>query len=414
MNYKCFKTEIDPNNEQITLLVKHAGVARFTYNWALGLLKEDWDSGRKELKPNAYFLQRYLNTKKYIEFPWMSECSKWCMQNALRNVENAYRKFFNKQCRFPKFKKKGRKDSFTVNEPIHITNNMIQLPKIGKIRLKEKGYIPEGDSKSVTVSQKAGRWFVSVRCEVEIPKSSFTNEKIGGDLGIKTFLTLSDGTVFDKNTEFKENELKLKRLQRKLSRQKPESKGRNKTKQKVAKLYLHISNCRKDLLQKTTSFLVKTKSEGTVVIEDLNIKGMSKNHCLARAILNIGRFEFKQLLKYKCRWYGKKLILADRFYPSSKTCSCCGNIKKELSLSERVYKCEKCGFEMDRDLNAAINLSLYIPKNNVEEIKNTVRYTEIQAGVSEKKLKRDKKFIKSKDLRCLSVKPEENIESKQL
>lgn len=391
--HKTFKTELKPNNAQKTLLEKHAGCARFAYNWMLGLLMDDFKNDKK-LKPNAMSIHKLWVQKKNSEFFWAKELSVWPVQYALRNAENAFKRFFKKQSKFPKFKKKGIKDSFSLNHPIIITNSKIQLPKIGKVRLKEYGYIPEGKPKSATITKKAGRWFVSVLYEVEIPENSWTDETLGVDLGIKTLATCSDGTVIKGSGKLKNKEASLKRLQRKFSRQVKGSNSRERTKRKIQNLHFKISNHRKDILHKATSILMKTKLEGIIAIEDLNVKGMLKNHCLAKAISNCGLYEFRRQLEYKAKWYGKRVKIVDRFFPSSKLCSCCGSLKEDLNLSERTYECD-CGNIMDRDLNAAINIKNYIPKTE----QNTVSSTEIYANgegnsvkVSRSKRSPSKKF----------------------
>lgn len=421
--HKAFKTELNPNNVQKTKFAQHAGCSRFAFNWAIDLLKksykkqkedektnfadsiptkEELKKYRKEhkdnyIQPSAITLHKLLIEKKNTELPWMKEVSKWSPQNALYDVEEAFKRFFNKKSGFPKFKKKGVKDSFTLDAHVIVSKDKIKLPKIGIIRLKEHGYIPEGKPKSATISKQAGRWFVSVGYEVEIEQHKYNNKTLGIDLGINSLASCSDGTEIKNSEKLKKHEESLKRLQMKLSKQINGSKSRNRTKLKIQKLHFKISNSRKDILHKATSLLVKTKSEGILAIEDLNVKGMLKNHKLAKAIANVGMSEFRRQLEYKSLWYGKTIKIMDRFFPSSKLCSACGSKKEDLKLSDRIYKCANCGLVIDRDLNASINIRDY---------KNTVRYTGINAGG-------DEKFIKStqEDLRCSSVKPEENISS---
>ena len=392
MIYKSFKTELQPNNKQRTLFAQHAGCARFAYNWALALLKDDYNSGKKEIKPTAITLHKILNAKKQSDYPWMYQCSKWSAQNALRNVETAYKRFFKKTSGFPKFKKKGRKDSFALDTPVIVFNNKIQLPKIGVVRLKEHGYIPVGKPKKATISLRAGRWFVSVQYEIEPKKVETIAGSIGVDLGIKTFATLSDGTIFETNHKFKYKEEQLKRLQRKIERQVKGSKGRIKTKNRLGVVYYRIANSRNDLIHKTTSFLVKTKPESRIVIEDLNVSGMIKNHHLAKAIANIGAYEFRRQLEYKCAWYGKELVIADRWFPSSKMDHKTGVVNRGLKLRDRIIH-HADGSSTDRDLNAAINLS---------------RYTARHAGIN---ADGDERFIcpLQEEQRCSSLKSEGNI-----
>lgn len=353
---KSFKVELHPNNKQITSLLKHCGCARFAYNWMLAKIKDEYNEGNKP-KISSIDWHKQLVQMKQTDFYWMYEVSKCAPQFTLRNLEVAFKKFFNKKSKFPKFKKKGQRDSFTLDGTIIVSERVIQLPVIGKLRLKEKDYIPIGRPKSATVSRTSDKWFVSVQYEVDDYKSpKYCNKAIGIDLGIKSLAVFSDGTEIKPSTKLKLLERRLKRIQRKLSRQKKGSNGYKKTKVKLSKLHYKISCHRKDILHKTTTLLAKTKQHRVIVIEDLNVKGMVKNHKLAKAISNIGFFEFRRQLEYKCNWYGKELKVTNRFFPSSKTCSNCGQIKDSLKLSERVYRCE-CGLEIDRDLNAAINLS---------------------------------------------------------
>ena len=448
MVLRSFKTELAPNNEQFTKLLQHAGCARFAYNWAMSFMQNDFNNKRLEeqihlaerrigylvdyteeelkeyrkelnkryLYPNAMTLHKILISKKEEEFPWMYDVSKWSPQNALIALQDAYERFFkiikdpkkkrkSKKSKkkkkgiygFPKRKKRDKKDSFTVDTPVIVTNKDIQLPKIGKIRLKERGYIPEGKPKKATVSRKGDRWFVSVSYEVKIEKKEYSKEKLGVDLGIKSLATCSDGTIIKNSNKLNKLEKKLKRYQRKLARQKDKcSNSRKRTKKIIQSIHYRIACARKDILHKATTLLMKTKSEGTVVLEDLNVSGMMKNHKLAKAIANVGLYEFRRQCQYKSEWYGKKLEFIDMFYPSSKLCSKCGKVKEDLKLSDRVYKCE-CGNVMDRDLNASVN---------IRDCANTVRYTGIHAGG-------DGRFIQlpKGERRCPSEKPESNRES---
>lgn len=402
--FKSFKVELDPNNEQRTLFAKNAGCARFAYNWMLGILKEDWDSGTKKYKVNFFAFCKLLNSKKKTEFPWMYEVSKCCPNYAMQNVEQAYKRYFKKISDFPRFKKRGATDSFSLSGVIKVTKTHIKLPRIGWIRLKENNYIPEGKPKKVTVSLRAGKWFIGTHYEIDIPQNQYNQEILGVDLGIKSLATLSDGTQFKNTTKQKQLDRSLKRQQRKISRQQKGSNSRNKTKLKLQKLYYRISCARQDNLHKFTSFLVKTKPEGTLVIEDLNVAGMLKNHKLARAISNCGFGEFKRQIEYKAEWYGKKVIFANTFFPSSKMCSNCSCLKQDLKLSDRIYKCD-CGLKIDRDLNAAINLKNYKEPPKAPVKTNTVGSTGINAGG-------DGRFIldPKKSKRCPSVKPESNSE----
>jgi putative transposase len=363
-----YKTEIDPNNKQRTKLAKNAGAARFAYNWALNLKQLAFKDKTKI--PNAIELHRELNELKKTELPWMYDVSKCSPQEALRNCDTAFNNFF-RRCKqkkgkqkkgkkgFPRFKsKKSGLGSFRLTGTIKVASNYVQLPRLGKLRLKEHNYLPlNAKILSATVSERAGRWFVSLQVE-EVLETKFKPEVIiGVDLGIKTLATCSDGQTFPNPKALKTNLDKLKRRSRQLSRKVKGSKNRKKAAKRLAKVHQQIANIRKDSLHKITTHLTKTKSK--IVIEDLNVSGMMKNRRLSRAISDIGLFEFRRQLEYKGKWYGCEIILADRFFPSSKSCSSCGWIKKDLTLADRTFVCDSCGLEIDRDLNASLNLESY-------------------------------------------------------
>jgi len=357
---RAYKTEISPNNKQKTLLVKSIGTARFAYNWGLEyktrvyLLNQLPTVNIKY--PTAIDLHRELNKLKKTKYPWMYEVSKCAPQEALRDLDNAFDNFFEGRAGYPKFKsRKYSKQSFRLTGAIHVYEDRIQLPRIGEVKLKEKGYLPtDKHILSATVSYETGRWYVSVLVEedIEIPENN--GETVGIDMGVRNLITVSDGTVFENPKALNRYEHKLKRLQRSLSRKHKGSNNYRKTLLKLQKTYKRISNIRKDAIHKATTWLARTKS--AIVIEDLNINGMVKNHNLAKSIYDANFGEIKRQLEYKTKWYGSKLIIADRTYPSSKTCSQCGYVKHDLKLSDRTYKCPECGLVIDRDLNAAINL----------------------------------------------------------
>jgi putative transposase len=363
---RAFKSQLDLNNQQKTACARHAGAARYAYNFGLARKIAAYQAGEKV--PTAIDLHRELNRLKKTELPWMYEVSKCAPQEALRNLDQAYAHFFRRvkekkagkkvEVGFPKFKsKKNGLGSFRLTGSIRIFETAIQLPRLGRLRLQEKGYLPLQDVHilSATVSEKAGRWFVSVQVEMEIPDPEPVERGVVGvDLGILRLATLSDGTAVENPRALKKSLAKLKRLQRKVSRCQKGSANRKKAVQRLARAHYRVANIRKDALHQITSRLAKTKS--VVVLEDLNVKGMLKNHCLAQAIADVGMAEFKRQMTYKGQWYGCKVVVANRYYPSSKRCSSCGCEKKELHLSEREYRCENCGHRLDRDLNAAINL----------------------------------------------------------
>jgi putative transposase len=363
---RAYKIELDLNNIQKTACLRHAGAARWAYNWGLARKLEAYRNGDKV--PTAIDLHRELNVLKKGELFWMYQVSKCAPQEALRNLDQAYAHFFrrlkekkagrNIQAGFPKFKsKKNGLGSFRLIGAIHILDHAIQLPRLGRLRLKECGYIPiEGAHIfNATVSERAGRWFVSVQVERDIPdpKASY-KPVVGVDLGILALATFSDGTRIENPRALKSSLRKIKQLQRVVSRRKKGSTNREKAVRQLAKAHLRIANVRNNALHQVTSRLTRTKS--AVVLEDLNVSGMVENHHLAQAILDVGFYEFRRQMEYKGQWYGCQVILAPRFHPSSKRCSQCGHTKVELDLSERVYICDHCGMNIDRDLNAAINL----------------------------------------------------------
>jgi putative transposase len=367
--FRGFKAELDVNNKQRTLLSQHVGCARFAYNWALAKKKEAFE--KKEKIPNAIELHRELNKLKQTEFGWMYNSSKTAPQSALINCDIAFKNFFAR-CKkkvkgkkgFPKFKsKKNEKQSFKLDGSIYISDkNHIKLPRIGEVKLKESDYIPlDAEIKSVTVSGKAGKWFVSCLIEDTVKFAPVpTNEVIGVDLGIKTLATCSDGAIFENPKALKNNLKKLKRKQRQFSKKKKGSKNREKAKKKLAKLHNRISNIRKDALHKTTSSIVQKNN--VIVLEDLSVSGMMKNHKLAQSIGDASFHAFRQMIQYKAEWNGRTVIIANRFYPSSKLDHKSGKVNNSLTLADRTIIHED-NTTTDRDVNAAINLKNYYLNN---------------------------------------------------
>ncbi|WYM00026.1 MAG: RNA-guided endonuclease InsQ/TnpB family protein [Gloeotrichia echinulata DVL01] len=353
-----FKTELKLNNQQRIAFAKHCGVARHAWNWGLALTKQILDHnkenpGSKIKFPTAIDLHKWLVALVKSENEWYYECSKSTPQQALMALRESWKRCFDHQAGVPKFKKKGKRDSFTLEGTVKILdNNKIQVPIIGVLKTYER--LPQVLTKSCTISRQADRWFISFRFDVE--QQDLGNKSIVGvDLGVKALAILSTGEVFLGAKSYKKYEAKLSRMQW-LNRHKVIGSANWKKAQiKIARLHRKIANIRKDTLHKLTTLLAK--NHGTVVIEDLNVSGMLANHKLAKAITDMGFFEFRRQLTYKCKLYGSNLVVVDRWFPSSKTCSNCGTKKETLSLSERVFECGNCGFTIDRDLNAAINLS---------------------------------------------------------
>ena len=376
---RAYKIEINPTDKQKSKIHQTIGVSRFIYNFYIAHNKEVYEKEGKFVSGMDF--SKWLNNE-YIpnnqDKKWIKEVSSKATKQAIMNVDKAFKDFFNKTKGFPKFKKKKNQDVkayFPKNNKTDWTleRHRVKIPTLGWIRFKEFGYIPTNSIvKSGTVSQKADRYYVSILVEesdIEVVKS--TNEGIGIDVGIKDFAICSDGTKFknvNKSSTVKKIEKKLKREQRKLSRKYENLKIRNKnikegraTRQniqkqvvKVQKLHQRLTNISTDYINKTISSIIKQKPS-YITIEDLNVKGMMKNKHLAKAISSQKFFEFKTKLTSKCNQNNIELRVVDRFYPSSKTCSSCGKIKKDLKLSDRLYKCN-CGLVVDRDLNASINL----------------------------------------------------------
>lgn len=371
-----YKTEINPTQAQIQKINQTIGTCRYIYNFYLATQKERYEHGEK--LQSAMDFSKWLNNDylpRHEELAWIKEVSSKSVKQSITNAYGAYQRFFKKQSKFPRFKKKGKSDvkmyfvKTDVKAVIYCERHRIKIPTLGWIRLKEKGYIPTTKSglviKSGTISEKAGRYYVSVL--VDIPKNEIvkpTNQGIGIDLGIKNLAICSSGQTFgniNKTQEVRRLEKKLKREQRSLSRmfenlKKGESTQKNiqKQKLKVQKLYHKLYNIRTDYINKTIAEIVKTKPS-YITIEDLNISGMMKNRHLSKAVASQKFYEFRKKLKAKCDENGIELRIVDRWYPSSKLCHCCGSIKKDLKLSDRIYKCD-CGYIEDRDFNASLNL----------------------------------------------------------
>jgi putative transposase len=363
---RAYKAELDLNDAQITACKRHAGAARWAYNWGLTRKQEAYRATGKS--PSAVDLHRELNVLKKTDLPWLYGVSKCAPQEALRNLDNAFAHFFRRAALKQQGKWKGKLGypqrktrkkglgSFRLTGAIAVFADAVQLPRLGHLRLKERDYLPTSDVHilSATLSERAGHWYVSSQVQQEQTAPADTGPVVGVDLGIKTLATLSDGTVLPNPGHLQQRLKKLKHFQRAVSRKVQGSCNRKKAVRCLALQHRKVANQRANTLHQLTSQLAKTKS--VVVIEDLGVSGMLKNHHLAQAIANVGFYEFKRQLLYKASWYGCRVVLADRWEPSSKRCSGCGNVKSELLLAERIYSCEACGQVMDRDLNAALNL----------------------------------------------------------
>lgn len=373
---KSFKTEINPTEEQKARIRRTIGTCRYVYNFYLGHNKALHDNGEKFMTGKDFSL--WLNNEYIPDNPdktWIRKVYSKAVKKSIEDGCTAFTRFFKHQSDFPKFKKKGKSDVkmyFVRNNPkdCQCERHRLKIPTLGWVRIKEKGYIPTTKDgymiRSGTVSVKAGRFYVSVLVEIpDINIDNNSNEGIGIDLGLKDFAIVSNGKTYrniNKSAGLKKLEKQLIREQRSLSRKYENlKKGKStqraniqKQKLKVQKLHHKMDNIRTDYINKTIAEIVKTKPS-YITIEDLNVKGMMKNRCLSKAVASQKFYEFRTRLKAKCDENGIELRVADRFYPSSKTCHHCGSVRKNLKLSDRIYRCE-CGYVADRDLNAALNL----------------------------------------------------------
>ena len=373
---KSFKTEINPSEEQKVKIRKTIGTCRFIYNFYLAHNKELHENGKKFMSSNKFRV--WLNNEylpSHPEYSWIKNAYSKAVTQAVNNGQTAFTRFFDHKSAFPNFKKKGKSDVkmyFVKNNPkdCRCERHRINIPSLGWVRIKEKGYIPTTKDgyviKSGHVSIKADRYYVSVL--IEIPNNRIannSNEGIGIDLGLKDFAVVSNGTSYkniNKSAKVKRLEKQLIREQRSLSRKYENVKKGGPTQRsniqkqrlKVQKLYHRIDNIRTDYINKTIAEIVKTKPS-YITIEDLNVSGMMKNKHLSKAVASQKFYEFKTKLLAKCKENGIELRIVDRWFPSSKTCHCCKSIKKDLKLSDRIFRCD-CGYIEDRDFNAALNL----------------------------------------------------------
>lgn len=408
-----YKTELSLNTTQKTACLQHAGAARWAYNWGLGRKKEIYEQTGKSI--GAMELHKELNGLKQTTIPWMYTVSKAAPQEALRDLDRACKNFLRtvKQAKgrkwgYPRFKsKKNGINSFRLTGAIHVFEDAIHLPRLGTLRLKEHGYLPvNAHILSATVSHQAGRWYVSVHVSEEHPEPiSATNAPIGIDLGVKMLATISDGRTIAGPKAYKRHLKHLRLANKRLHRRKKGSQNRKKAAKQVARIHARVAHIRQDALHQATTHLThgqesrdarqarkdaflamfpeaKTKQEErwqdkrlkklmripteetadlspcVMVIEDLTVSGMLKNHHLARAVADVGMHEFRRQLLYKSEHAGIDILMASRWYPSSKTCSCCGWVDEDQTLSDRIFVCQQCAMIMDRDANAARNLEM--------------------------------------------------------
>ena len=361
---RAHKIRLEPNNVQATYFKKACGTARFAYNWALAKAKEQYEQDNNS-RFNESALRKELNSIKKELFPWMFEVTKCAPQLAIKDgLSRAFRNFFAKRAGIPRFHKKGVNDRFSLsNDQLKINGHSVKIPNLGWVKLSESLRY-DGKILGATISRRADKWFIAIQVEMpDTPIPASENQAVGVDLGVRTLATLSDGVRVIGPKASRLYEEKLRRLNRALSRKigakKGEKKSANfiKARKRIVTLYARMANIRSDETHKLTTML--TRKYGVIGIEDLNIKGMMSNHKLARSVADMSFFEFRRQLEYKSEASGVNIVIADMWFPSSKTCSVCGRKVDEISLDVKEWTCEYCGALHDRDINAAINLKNY-------------------------------------------------------
>lgn len=359
---------LKPNNKQSTYFAKAAGTARFAYNWALAEWNRQYAAHREDPSlpaPTEAALRRQINAIKRTKFPWMQEVTKNAPQMAIIQLGQAFKNFFAGRAKHPTFHRRGVDDRFTLtNDQFRVNGKRIHIPHLGWVRMREELRF-SGKILSATISHAADRWFVSISVDTDDPprRPAENQGVIGVDLGVLALATLSTGESIPGPKPHKAQIRHLRRLSRSLSRKEKGSKNRAKAKTKLARLHSRIANIRFDALHQLTSDL--TCRFHTIGIEDLNVKGMVRNHHLARSITDMGFAEFRRQLEYKARRRGGIVVAADRFFPSSKICSTCGAIQNAMPLSVRTWTCPACNTTHDRDFNAAVNLARYAVSSTV-------------------------------------------------
>jgi putative transposase len=351
---KSYKYKIKPNEEQIVLLNKHFGSIRFAYNYFLNERKVEYETNKQTLNYNDNSAT-LTKLKKQEDFKWLKEINSQSLQHSLKGLDDAYNSFFKKRTGFPNFKSKHNKNSFKVPQCTKVIDEKLIIPKFKDPinMIQDRKF--KGEIRQCTLSKSTtGEYFVSILVETDHKKLPKTGKSVGIDLGIKDFVITSDGYKYKNNRYTKTYAKKLKEHQQHLSRKTKGSNRYNQQKLKVAKIHKKITNSRLDNLHKVSTELMKKYD--TIVLEDLNIKGMIKNHKLSKHIADVSWSKFLTLLKYKAEWNDKQIVKIDRWFPSSKTCNCCGYINKNLDLSIREWTCPSCKSKLDRDLNASKNI----------------------------------------------------------
>lgn len=348
---------LHPTPEQANYFARAAGTRRFVFNWGLAEWKRQYEAGEK---PSALALKKQFNAIKGELFPWVYEVTKCAVEGAFMDLAAAFKNFF-KGCKagrkvgYPKFKakKRSREGFYVANDKFDVSGHWIKLPHIGLVNMAEKLRF-QGKILSARFTQQAGWWFVSIAVEMPDMHQQPLSDTTGIDLGVNRLITLSDGRVFENQKPLRHLLEKVRRLHRSLSRKQKGSKNREKARLRLSRLHYRIACIREDYLHKVTTVLAE--QYGFIGVENLNVRGMMKNHALAQALGDAAFGMLSRFLFVKVEARSGKVQAIGRFYPSSKTCSCCGHVKAELALAEREFVCEACGFKLDRDYNAAINI----------------------------------------------------------
>lgn len=352
---KAYKFRFYPTAEQRHQLAVEFGNARFVWNRCLALRSQAWEE--RQERHNYVSLNRQVTEWKRTEFPWLADSAACCLTQGLMDQDRAFKNFFEKRGRYPRFKSRYDRQAVRYQldqrqiERTYRAGTFLKLPKLGLLKIRWS-QIPAGAPKMATVSKTPdGRYFVSFACEVEIALLPLTGKAVGVDLGIKDVAVTSDGWKSGNPKHLKRRLRHLKRQQRRLSRMQKGSNRRRRQRLKVARIHARIAAMRQDFLHKTTTAIVQRAD--VIALEDLNVKGMLKNHPLAGAIADVGMGEFRRQIEYKAAWAGRKVIVVDRWAPTSKTCSHCGSYQQKMPLSVREWTCPDCATRHDRDVNAA-------------------------------------------------------------
>ena len=356
---RAYKFRLYPNAEQEQALARQCGASRFVYNHFLRARIEYYLANKDGTKQGLTYHDTALMLTKLKQQPgyeWLKEANAQALQQSLRDLDSAYRTFFDHRARFPRFKRKHERQSFRVPQDFRVQHSRLVIPKLSPIKMVIHRPIA-GTMKQVTVSRtKTGQYYAAILCEVELPEPAYQGGEIGVDLGLQSFLVTSEGETVASPQYLRTAERRVKRLQRRVSRRKQGSKGREQARRQVARQHEKVANQRNDFLHKLSRRLVDENQ--AIYAESLNVKGMLANHTLAQSISDSGWGEFVRQLTYKGAWYGCQLVHIDRFVPSSKRCAACGFINQDLRLSDREWACPACGLIHDRDHNAAVNILL--------------------------------------------------------